>query len=146
VAARALAPDVAAQVDLMLATDTPDMQARGDVGLGIGPAMSLYSFHGGGTLNGTIPHPALVALLEESARSEGLTLQRSARVGVLTDSSYVQLAHHGVAAIDLGFPCRYTRADPRRYSRAPDAPLAQKDRQTGQSCEAGDCPGHAAPG
>jgi hypothetical protein len=57
-------------------------------------------------------------------------LQRSAQVGVLTDSSYVQLAHHGVAAIDIGFPCRYTRADPRRYSRAPDAPLAQKDLQT----------------
>ena len=88
----------------------PDMQARGDVALGTGPAMSLYSFHGRGTLNGTMPHPALVALLEKSARSEQLTLQRSAQVGVLTDSSYVQLAHHGVAAIDLGFPCRYTHS------------------------------------
>jgi putative aminopeptidase len=46
VAAHALAPDIAIQVDLMLATDTPDMQARGDVGLGIGPAMSLYSSMG----------------------------------------------------------------------------------------------------
>jgi len=109
-AAQALAPDIAIQLDLMLATDTPDMQARGDVGLGTGPAMSLYSFHGRGTLNGTMPHPALVALLQESARSEQLTLQRSAQVGVLTDSSYVQLAHHGVAAIDLGFPCRYTHS------------------------------------
>jgi len=110
VAAQALAPDIAIQLDLMLATDTPDMLARGDVGLGLGPAMSLYSFHGRGTLNGTIPHPALVALVQESARSERLTLQRSAQVGVLTDSSYVQLAHHGVAAIDLGFPCRYTHS------------------------------------
>ena len=109
-AAQALAPDIAIQLDLMLATDTPDMQARGDVALGTGPAMSLYSFHGRGTLNGTMPHPALVALLQESARSEQLTLQRSAQVGVLTDSSYVQLAHHGVAAIDLGFPCRYTHS------------------------------------
>jgi len=110
VAAQTLAPDIAIQVDLMLATDTPDMQARGDVGLGIGPAMSLYSFHGRGTLNGTIPHPALVSLLQESARSERLTLQRSAQVGLLTDSSYVQLAQHGVAAVDLGFPCRYTHS------------------------------------
>ena len=110
VAAQALAPDIAIQLDLMLATDTPDMQARGDVGLGLGPAMSLYSFHGRGTLNGTIPHPALVALLQELARSERLTLQRSAQVGVLTDSSYVQLAHQGIAAIDLGFPCRYTHS------------------------------------
>ena len=110
VAAQALSPDIAIQLDLMLATDTPDMQARGDVGLGLGPAMSLYSFHGRGTLNGTIPHPALVALVQELARSERLTVQRSAQVGLLTDSSYVQLAHHGVAAIDLGFPCRYTHS------------------------------------
>ncbi len=110
VAAQALAPEIAIQLDLMLATDTADMQGRGDVALGRGPTMSLYSFHGRGTLNGTIPHPALVALLEESARSEALTLQRSAQVGLLTDSSYVQLAHQGVAVIDLGFPCRYTHS------------------------------------
>jgi putative aminopeptidase FrvX len=29
---------------------------------------------------------------------------------VLTDSSYVQLVGSGVAAIDLGFPCRYTHS------------------------------------
>ena len=109
-AAQALKPDIAIQLDLMLATDTPDMQARGDLSLGRGPAMSLYSFHGRGTLNGTIPHPALVALFESAARNTGLPLQRSAQVGVLTDSSYVQLVHHGVAAIDLGFPCRYTHS------------------------------------
>ena len=34
----------------------------------------------------------------------------SAHVGVLTDSSYVQLVGSGVAAIDLGFPCRYTHS------------------------------------
>jgi putative aminopeptidase FrvX len=109
-AAQALKPDIAIQLDLMLATDTPDMQARGDLVLGGGPGMSLYSFHGRGTLNGTIPHPALVSLFERAATHAGLPLQRSAQVGVLTDSSYVQLVHHGVAAIDLGFPCRYTHS------------------------------------
>ena len=109
-AAQALKPDIAIQLDLMLATDTPDMQARGDLALGGGPGMSLYSFHGRGTLNGTIPHPALVSLFERAASHAGLPLQRSAQVGVLTDSSYVQLVHHGVAAIDLGFPCRYTHS------------------------------------
>ena len=44
---------------------------RGDVVLGGGPAMSLYSFHGRGTLNGTIPHPALVALFDATARRGG---------------------------------------------------------------------------
>ncbi|MBI2719816.1 MAG: M20/M25/M40 family metallo-hydrolase [Rhizobiales bacterium] len=109
-AARALAPDIAIQLDLILATDTPDMAARGDVRLGGGPAMSLYSFHGRGTLNGTIPHPALVHLFEAAARHERLNLQRSAHVGVLTDSSYVQLLHTGIACIDLGFPCRYSHS------------------------------------
>ena len=109
-AAQSLNPDIAIQLDLILATDTPDMAARGDVRLGAGPAMSLYSFHGRGTLNGTIPHPALVALFETTARAEGLPLQRSAHVGALTDSSYVQLLNAGVASIDLGFPCRYTHS------------------------------------
>jgi putative aminopeptidase FrvX len=109
-AAQALSPDIAVQVDLVLATDTPDMTARGGVRLGDGPAMSLYSFHGRGTLNGTIPHPALVDLFSTTAANEGIALQRSAHVGALTDSSYVQLVNTGVAAIDLGFPTRYTHS------------------------------------
>jgi putative aminopeptidase FrvX len=109
-AAQALLPDIAIQLDLILATDTPDMGARGDVRLGAGPAMSLYSFHGRGTLNGTLPHPALVHLFDETAKAEGLNLQRSAHIGALTDSAYVQLVHHGVASIDLGFPARYTHS------------------------------------
>ena len=109
-AAQALSPDIAIQLDIILATDTPDMTGRGDVRLGGGPAMSMYSFHGRGTLNGTIPHPALVKLFAETAGKEGLALQRSAHIGALTDSSYVQLVGEGVAAIDLGFPTRYTHS------------------------------------
>jgi putative aminopeptidase len=109
-AAQALMPDIAVQLDIILATDTPDMAARGDVRLGGGPAMSLYSFHGRGTLNGTIPHPALVQLFDNAAAREKLPLQRSAHIGALTDSSYVQLVGTGVAAIDLGFPTRYTHS------------------------------------
>jgi len=109
-AAQALAPDIAFQVDLILATDTPDMTTRGDVRLGAGPGMSLYSFHGRGTLNGTLPHPALVALLSETAKSERIKLQRSAQIGGLTETSYVQLVGEGVATIDIGFPTRYTHS------------------------------------
>ncbi|MBA4096252.1 MAG: peptidase M42 [Rhodospirillum sp.] len=109
-AAHALNPDVAIQLDLILATDTPDMTQRGDVKLGAGPGISLYSFHGRGTLNGTIPHPALVELFEKTAAAEKITLQRSAHIGALTDSSYVQVTGIGVACIDLGFPCRYTHS------------------------------------
>ena len=109
-AAQALAPDIAIQLDLVLATDTPDMGPRGDVALGRGPAMSMYSFHGRGTLNGLIPHPALVSLFDGAAKDTGLTLQRSAHIGALTETSYVQLVGAGVAAIDLGFPMRYSHS------------------------------------
>lgn len=108
VAAQALQPDIALQIDLMLATDTPDMADRGEMVLGGGPGISLYSFHGRGTLNGVIPHPALVRLFEDSAGDAGIPLQRSAQIGILTDLSYVQLVGEGVAALDLGFPMRHS--------------------------------------
>jgi putative aminopeptidase FrvX len=110
-AARALAPDIALQIDLLLACDTPDMQYRGEVRLGGGPGMSLYSFHGRGTLNGVIPHPALVHHFEATAEAAGLPLQRSVHTGALTDLSYVQfLGEQGVACLDLGFPLRYSHS------------------------------------
>ena len=109
-AAQALAPDIAIQLDLILATDTADMSARGDVRLGAGPALSTYSFHGRGTLNGTIPHPALVSCFTATAKQAGIALQRSAHTGALTDSAYVQLVNSGVASIDLGFPARYSHS------------------------------------
>ncbi len=109
-AAQVLQPDIAIQLDLLLATDTPDMGYRGDIQLGGGPAMSMYSFHGRGTLNGTIPHPALVTLFDGVSRNLDMPLQRSAHTGALTDSAYVQLVGQGVASIDLGFPMRYSHS------------------------------------
>ena len=110
VAAQVLQPDIALQIDLMNASDTPDMADRGDMVLGGGPGISLYSFHGRGTLNGVIPHPALVALFEDTAEAENILLQRSAQVGVLTDLSYVQTVGAGVASLDIGFPMRYSHS------------------------------------
>ncbi|MGB8813312.1 MAG: M28 family peptidase, partial [Paracoccaceae bacterium] len=83
-AAQTLRPDIAIQIDLMLATDTPDMADRGEMTLGGGPGISLYSFHGRGTLNGVIPHPAMVHLFEAAAEQAKIPLQRSAQIGVLT--------------------------------------------------------------
>ncbi len=71
-AAERLKPDIALQIDLLLACDTPDMAHRGEVTLGGGPGISLYSFHGRGTLNGVIPHPALVRLMETAASAANL--------------------------------------------------------------------------
>lgn len=110
VAAQMLHPDIALQIDLMLATDTPDMADRGEMTLGGGPGISLYSFHGRGTLNGVIPHPALVRLFESTAAAEGIPLQRSAQTGVLTDLSYIQTLGHGIASLDVGFPMRHSHS------------------------------------
>ncbi len=110
VAAQAVNPDIAIQIDLMLACDTPDMADRGEMALGGGPGISLYSFHGRGTLNGVIPHPALVRLFEDTAETHGIPLQRSAQIGVLTDLSYVQTVGQGVASIDIGFPMRHSHS------------------------------------
>jgi putative aminopeptidase FrvX len=87
------------------------MTPRGDVTLGGGPGISLYSFHGRGTLNGVIPHPALVKLFETAAVARGLPLQRSAHTGALTDLSYIQfMGTEGVACLDVGFPMRYSHS------------------------------------
>jgi putative aminopeptidase FrvX len=109
-AARALEPAIAVQLDLVVAADTPDMAGWGEARLGGGPAMAVYSFHGRGTLNGLIPHPALVGLFGAAADEAGLALQRSAHVGALTETAYVQLLGAGVACIDLGFPVRYSHS------------------------------------
>jgi putative aminopeptidase len=81
------------------------------VTLGGGPGISLYSFHGRGTLNGVIPHPALVDLAETAAARGGLPLQRSAHTGALPDLSYIQfMGPEGVACLDVGFPMRYSHS------------------------------------
>jgi putative aminopeptidase FrvX len=106
--AQALKPDVAICIDGGAAADTPDLRAMSDLFLGGGPVMNLYSFHGRGTLNGLLPHPALVRLIESTAHTHNLPLQRNAAFGGLTDASYVQLVGAGIAAIDLGACRRYT--------------------------------------
>lgn len=108
--AEILKPDIAIQIDLILANDTPDMITKGNVKLGGGPGMSLYSFHGRGTLNGVIPHPSLVNHFDKIANQLSIPLQRSANSGVLTDLSYVQFVNGGVASIDIGFPLRYSHS------------------------------------
>ena len=106
--AHALRPDIAICVDGGAPGDTPDLRAMNDLRLGAGPVMNLYSFHGRGTLNGLIPHPALVRCVEACARERQLPLQRNAAFGGLTDASYVQLVRDGIACIDLGVLRRYT--------------------------------------
>ena len=107
-AAQALNPDIAICIDGGAAADTPDLRGMSDLRLGGGAVMNLYSFHGRGTLNGLLPHPALVRLFVQCSQDGGFALQRNAAFGGLTDASYVQLVGAGIACIDLGVCRRYT--------------------------------------
>ena len=110
VASRTAKPKVAIGIDGGGASDTPDLKGGGELCLGKGPTMSLYNFHGRGTLNGTIAHPAMVRIVEKTAKEIEMNLQYNARIGGLTDLSYVQLENTGVVSIDLGVPRRYTHS------------------------------------
>lgn len=107
-AARTVKPDLAIMLDVTLASDTHDLASKFDDTLGNGPCVQLYSFHGRGTLNGTLPHEPLFMLCKRTAQEEQIHLQRFAALGIITDAAYVQLEREGVAVLEMGFPARYT--------------------------------------
>lgn len=109
--ARRLEPDIAVAVDIVPATDTPDLRGRGTTNLGGGVSLSRLTFHGRGTLAGLVPHPSLVRAVEKAAADSGANLQYDAVVGCLNDASYLPMATaDGVATLSLGIPCRYTHS------------------------------------
>ncbi len=107
-AARTIKPDLAISLDVTLAGDTKDLSGKFDDIMGQGPCVQLYSFHGRGTLNGTLPHEPLFKLAKDTAKAINMPLQRFAALGILTDASYIQLEGEGVACLEMGFPARYT--------------------------------------
>lgn len=108
VAAEKIRPVASFSLDLVAAGDTPEMGEPNGVQVGKGPVMGLYSFHGRGTLNGLIPHPGLVTLVEDAAAASQMPLQKHATMGLLTDASYVQFVNGGTPSLDLCWPTRYT--------------------------------------
>jgi putative aminopeptidase FrvX len=109
-AARAKQPSVAICIDVCIEHGTPDMKGQGEVIMGHGPVISLYNFHGRGTLNGVIPHRDMVRLFERASDLSNIPVQRSVSLGLLTDLAYVQFEGLGMKAIDIGVPCRYTHS------------------------------------
>lgn len=108
--AAAVKPSAIFCLDVTIEGKTPDLHGQNHVYLGGGPVMSLYNFHGRGTLNGTIPHPALVKLVKETATEAKINLQRIAMVGGLSELAYMQVIGTGIAGIDIDVPCRYTHS------------------------------------
>ena len=109
-AVRALAPELIVSVDIAPACDTPDLAGRSDVALGKGPVVNHYSFHGRGTLAGVIPPRWITDAVHDAAAAEGVSTQRAAFFGGLTDASFAQLEGKGATALEIGIPCRYTHA------------------------------------
>jgi putative aminopeptidase FrvX len=109
-AIRSVQPDLIVCLDITVAHDTPDTAQIGDVRLGGGPSVGMFSFHGRGTLNGLIPNPKLVRLVACAAGERGIPLQKHIFFGGFTDASYAQLEGRGIPAIDLGIPTRYTHS------------------------------------
>ena len=107
-AARAVKPDLAICMDVTMSGDTPELAAKFETGMGKGPAVGMYNFHGRGTLNGCIGHQGLYRLALRCAEENGIPLQEFATVGMLTDAAYVQMENQYVGCLDMGFPARYT--------------------------------------
>lgn len=92
------------------AGDTPDLAGSNNVRLGEGVSITLFNFHGKGTLNGNIAHSGMFSLMQKAAKAAGIPLQRQAGRGALTDSAYLQLEDMGVPCLDMGTPDRYSHS------------------------------------
>ncbi|MBP1558239.1 MAG: M20/M25/M40 family metallo-hydrolase [Oscillospiraceae bacterium] len=92
------------------AGDTPDQKGLNNVVLGEGPAVTMFNFHGKGTLNGCVVHAGMYNLLKQSAEEKNIPLQRSAGRGALSDAAYLQLEGEGIPCMDMGCPDRYSHS------------------------------------
>lgn len=92
------------------AGDTPDQKGINNVRLGEGVGVTLFNFHGKGTLNGCIAHAGMLALLKETAAEKNIPIQRSAARGALSDTAYLQLEDMGIPCLDMGTPDRYSHS------------------------------------
>ena len=101
--AQTVHPDIAISIDVTLSGDTADLADLYEDTLGEGACVQLYSFHGRGTLNGTLPHEPLYRHVANTAKRAKIPLQRFASLGILTDMSYVQLVGGEPACLETGF-------------------------------------------
>ncbi len=92
------------------AGDTPDQKGSNNVKLGDGVGLTLFNFHGKGTLNGCIAHSGMLLLMKNSAEKTGINIQRSAGRGALSDTAYIQLEGKGIPCLDMGTPDRYSHS------------------------------------
>lgn len=99
-AAWAVAPDCGIAVDVTDVDDTPGSSRSGTVQLGKGAAVTVMN-------SSVICHPAVVAALEETARTQGISAQRDILRSGGTDAGAIHTAGAGVPTGGISVPCRY---------------------------------------
>lgn len=104
-------PHAILSIDITIAADTPVDKPLHPVAMRKGPAVKLMDFHGRGTLGGLFSAPKLRRFLEQTARQEGLPLQREVIVGVITDPAFqLYLDDKGYVIAGISIPHRYSHA------------------------------------
>ncbi|MBR4471399.1 MAG: M20/M25/M40 family metallo-hydrolase [Erysipelotrichaceae bacterium] len=93
------------------AADTPDQRGKvSNVKMNNGVGVTMFNFHGKGTLNGNIVHKGMFELLKKAAEEKDIPIQRQAARGALSDTAYLALENDGVPCMDLGTPDRYSHS------------------------------------
>ena len=99
-AAWAIQPDYAVAVDVTDVDDTPGSEKSGTVQLGKGAAIKVMD-------SSVICHPAMVELLDQSAREGNIPVQRDILRAGGTDAGAIHTTGAGVLTGGISVPCRY---------------------------------------
>lgn len=103
-AADLIRPDVGIAIEGGIAGDSPGRNPEETQAvLGGGPGIFLYD-------SSTIPNRKLVALVDDTARANGIPLQHDLVQGYGDDSAAIQATGGGVPTVNLVVPARYTHA------------------------------------
>jgi len=107
-AAFGIAPDLGIAIDVTIAADVPGVPEHEQVTkLGKGPAIKVMDGRAG---SGVIVNPAVLKLLMDVAREEGIPYQVEVLSGGTTDASAIQLVREGVPVGVVSIPTRYVHS------------------------------------
>ena len=96
----AIQPDYAVAVDVTDVDDTPGSEKSGTVQLGKGAAIKVMD-------SSVICHPAMVELLDQTAREGDIPTQRDILRAGGTDAGAIHTTGAGVLTGGISVPCRY---------------------------------------
>jgi endoglucanase len=104
-AAFSIAPDFGIAIDVTIAADVPGAaEHERFTYLGKGPAIKIMDGRAG---SGVIVNPAVVKLITEVAKEEGIPYQIEVLSGGTTDASAIQIAREGIPVGVISIPTRY---------------------------------------